>query len=129
MILINSNVTNNIDLYNTFKNYINTYLTYAYNEEYVCNYSYKHISVLKLYCTFNLINRIYDLSLLTDKDGNLLYTEEELINTYSIYYVAAELQKVNININDIWSMFFSSSITTDLITFKNKNQSISTIIN
>lgn len=128
MLLISTNTTNNILFYNTFKDYIDKYLTYAYNDEYVSNYSYKHIAVLKLYCAFNLINRIYNLSLLLDSIGNPLYTEEELINTYNIYYVSSELKKIDIDINSIWSLFFSSTIDLSLNAFMNKNQSLSLIM-
>jgi hypothetical protein len=125
MILADSNTTNNILLYNNFATYIDKYLDYATNEEYVRNYSYKQIAILKLYCTFNLINRIYELSLLTDEDGDLLYTTDELISNYKLLDVAAELQKINININDILVLFLVFTVTNDLIPFKNKYQSLS----
>ncbi len=124
MILIKPNI-NNVVLYNQFKTYIDKYITYSQNEEFIRNYSYSHVSVLKLYCAFNLINKVYESSLLKDIDNNDLYTISDLFSKYRIFEVAAELQKINININDILSIFFNISVTTDLLSFANKYNALS----
>jgi len=124
MILISSNTTNNISLYNKFKVYIDKYLTNASNEEFIRNYSYDHISVLKLYCAFNLVEYIYKLSLLTNIDTSLQYTIDELISKYNILEVNAEFQKNNIELNDVWSIFFGTTIPNNLYAFKNKYHSV-----
>ena len=125
MILSSYDVSNNVALYNNFKSYIDKYLQTAQNEEYIRNYSYTHIAVLKLYCAFDLIRKIYKLSLLTNDDTSLKYTIQYLINKYQIFNIGAELQKININISDIWFIFFGTTLNNDLIVFKNKHQSIS----
>lgn len=117
--------TNNTTLYNAQKTYIDKYITGSQNEEFIRNYSYKQISVLKLYCAFNLAERLYNLSLLTDSTGTLLYTQSELFINYDVLTLAAELQKIDINFDTILKMFFATGITTDLLSYKNQHQSIS----
>lgn len=125
MILISSNPNNTL-LYNAFHDYIDKYINTSQNEEFIRNYSYRQIAVLKLYCAFNIVERIYNLSLLEDLDGDPLYTEEALFSNYNILSLAAELQKVDININDILDLFtFTSSIRTDLLAFRNKYNDLS----
>lgn len=125
MILIKSNTSNNVALYNSFKSYIDKYITSSHDEEWIRNYSYRQIAILKLYCAFNLVNTVYKQSLLTDINNTPLYTIDKIFENYQIYKVGAELQKINININDIFNIFFNNTITIDLLSYKNKHNSIS----
>ena len=123
MIISDNNI--NTALYNQFKSYIDKYISYSQEEESVNNISNKQIPVLQLYCVFELFKHIYDLSIITDEFDENIHTLNELFIKYDILRLDAELQKIDININDIISMFFNTTITTDLLIYKNANHSIS----
>lgn len=123
MILLTKD-TNSVALYNQFEAYINKYISSQQQEEYVRNYSYSHISVLKLFCAFDLIRLVYKRSLSINPITNTNYTVNELISMFDLNSVTAELTKTNIDINDIWSLFFSSTLQSGLLSYQNKNQAL-----
>lgn len=113
--ILSTSTGNNGVLYNRFQSFIDKHLNYAILEEQIRNYSYKQFVVLKLYAAFNIVELLYN------KYNTNNYTLDELYLRYDIYSIAAELQKYNININDIFALFTNQiTITTDLKAFKTK---------